>query len=81
MQSRTAPYAFRNTGTWTFSTPVINKAILALDYAQGTANKNISDTGIATTTGLGSTCMACIGGGAVWCSRTYNFVITTVTTY
>jgi hypothetical protein len=25
--------------------------------------------------------MNCIGGGAVWCSRTYNFAIATVYTY
>jgi len=75
MQSRTAPYQFRNRGTWAWTVaPVINKAVLALDLGTGTG-KTISDAGIATTTGAGSTCMTCIGGGAVWCSRTYNFVI------
>jgi len=81
MQSRTAPYRFRNIGTWSFPAPTINRAILANDYDSATSTKHINDAGIATTTGDGSNCMACIGGGAVWCSRTYNFVIKTVTEY
>lgn len=53
--------------------------MLAADYDSANNAKTYALT--ATTTAAGSTCMACIGGGAVWCSRTYGFIITSAVTY
>jgi hypothetical protein len=76
LNSRTAGYTMENqvyaetsaTGpTWDLATNPYQKAIAETNYTDS--------TGV-----VGSSCMQCIGFGSVWCSRTYAYLETAITT-
>lgn len=65
MSSRTAGYANRIQGTWSWTGILIKKGRMLS-----------SETWATATTIKGSGCMLCLNQGGVWCSRTYSFLAT-----